>query len=580
MAVIDSARECIIQPEAADAFDVIVVGSGVGGLVAALTASAGGLRVLVVEKSAWLGGTTAHSEAMVWVPGSRQSRAAGVDDSTAAALRYLEAAAGAQHRAELAQAYVAQSAHALSFVEDHSSVRWTLTTGSMDYHPELPGATRGARALSPEPFDGRRLGRRFRELRAPLETTMILGGLSINGADLPHYYRVGRSLRSTLLVGRRVARYLVDRLLGHPRGTAIGGGNGVVAGLLLALQQRGVPVHTRTRALSLLREAGRVVGVRVECADGSRQTLHARRGVVLACGGFPASAELTHAHYPHVAAGQTHHSLSASSDTGDGIAMALAVGASLETDVQQQAAWAPASLVPTPRGAVPFPHFGDRAKPGVIAVDRRGRRFVSEATTYHLFVPAMLKACAGDSQAEAYLIADHRAQRRYGLGVAPPFPGRIAPHLRSGYLVKGDSLAQLAQRMGIDGDGLQQTVAEFNRHAQRGEDPAFGKGSDAYQRSNGDADHQPNPCVAPLVEAPFYAVRLVPGDLGTFVGLRVDAKARVLDANRVPITGLYAVGTEMASPMGGSYPGAGITVGSALTFAWIAGRDLVEAPSR
>jgi glycine/D-amino acid oxidase-like deaminating enzyme len=216
--------------------DVIVVGSGIGGLVAALAAAHSGLRVRVLEKTALLGGTTAHSEAMVWVPCSRQARAAGVEDSPAAALRYLQAAAGAQHRTELARAYVERAAEALAFVEDHSAVRWTLTTGSIDYHPELPGATQGARALSPGPFDGRRLGPRFRALRPPLETTMILGGLSINGADLPHYYRVGRSLRSTWLVGQRVARYLVDRLRGYPRGTAIGGGNGVVAGLLLALE--------------------------------------------------------------------------------------------------------------------------------------------------------------------------------------------------------------------------------------------------------------------------------------------------------------------------------------------------------
>ena len=221
-----------------------------------------------------------------------------------------------------------------------------------------------------------------------------------------------------------------------------------------------------------------------------------------------------------------------------------------------------------------MPHFIDRAKPGVIAVTRDGVRFANEGNSYHDFVQEMMKAAKPGEEIAAFLLCDHRALRKYGLGCVPPFPMPLGHHLRTGYLKRGATLAELASQAGIDARGLEATIAEFNKTAADGQDPAFGKGSRAYNRYQGDALHGPNPCIAPIEDGPFYAIRIVIGDLGTYAGIRTDANAQALDADGQPIAGLYAVGNDMASIMGGNYPGAGITLGPALTFGYIAGKHI------
>jgi succinate dehydrogenase/fumarate reductase flavoprotein subunit len=309
--------------------------------------------------------------------------------------------------------------------------------------------------------------------------------------------------------------------------------------------------------------------------DGKRLEIGVRRGVVLACGGFPANAELKRRVYAHVAAGKSHVSLAPSGNTGDGLRLAQSVGGTFHGEVHQPAAWTPVSRVPQPDGSIiPFPHFFDRGKPGYISVDRRGHRFVNEALSYHVFVPAMIEACRDDPQAEAWIVCDHPAIRRFGLGALGPAPISVRPFLRSGYIKRSDSVRGLAEACGIDAAGLERTIGDFNGPARRGEDPEFQRGSDAYQRFNGAPDHTPNPCVAPLDKPPFYAVRVIPSELGTFAGIRTNAAAQVMDGDSRPIAGLYAVGNDAASVMGGTYPGAGITIGPALTFGYIAGRHL------
>ncbi len=554
--------------------DVLVVGSGAGGLTAAVAAAALGLDVLVVEKASILGGTTALSEGMIWIPGNAQARARGIADSAEAALDYISQAAGNAFERERAARFVEAAPEMLDFMTEHSKARFILAATSCDYLPDLPGASTGGRALDPAPYDGRQLGADFVRLRRPLATTQIFGGMSISGMELGHYFKVFRSAGSTVLVARRLARYGWDRLCGRPRGTLIGNGNALVARLLASLRARDVPVWEGAPVHRLLIEGGRVTGAEIAMA-GRSLTLRARRGVVLACGGFTASEEMKRRHYPHIRDGKNHTRLAPEANTGDGARLAEAAGGWLNTALAQPAAWAPVSLVPQKDGGtVPYPHFIDRNKPGFIIVDRHGRRFVNESDSYHLIVQAMIEACRADETVEAWVVADRPAIRRYGIGVVPPWPGRTGPHLRSGYLKAGDSLEALARACRIDPKGLAETVARFNANALRGEDPDFARGLNAYNRANGDAGHHPNPALGPLAAPPYYALRIVPGDLGTFYGLDTTPNAQVRDANGVAIPGLYAVGNDMASVMGGAYIGAGITIGAAMTFGYVAAKHM------
>jgi len=303
-----------------------------------------------------------------------------------------------------------------------------------------------------------------------------------------------------------------------------------------------------------------------------------RCGVVLACGGFPHDIGRRQKMFPHAPTGREHVSPGPNGNTGDGLRLAESAGGRIEDGLPNAAAWVPVSITTRKDGTHGvMPHFIDRAKPGVIAVARDGARFGNEGDSYHDFVQAMVKAAKPGEAIAAFLICDHRALRRYGLGCVPPFPLPIGHHLRSGYLKRGADLAALARAAGIDAKGLASTIAAFNAAAADGHDPLFGKGSRAYNRYMGDALHGPNPCVAPLTHPPFYAIKLVIGDLGTYAGIRTDEHARAIDADGQIIPGLYAAGNDMASIMGGNYPGAGITLGPALTFGYIAGRHLAGA---
>lgn len=560
-----------------DECDVLVVGSGAAGLSAALTASALGLEVVVCDHADAIGGATAISGGELWIPLSRQNSAAG-GDSVAEAVDYLRAAVGPSLDLPRAEAYVRNAAAALAFIEDHSAVEYESLPHVVDYFSDAPGAKIGIRTLGAVPFDGRLLGAHFERIRAPLPVGLIFGGMAVGREDFPHLFNVTRSLRSSLHVARMLSRHLRDRIAGHSRGTRMVMGNALVGGLVHALLQRGVPIRLGCQATALSRESGRVTGATVR-EGATTSHIRCRRAVILASGSFSGSAAMRSRHFPHVALGREHLSPLPPTNDGSGLQLATDCGGAIDESFPEPGAWAPMSPVTLAAGGTSvYPHFGDRAKPGVIVVNRRGRRFVNEATNYHDFIRAMLADCATRDAAEAFVITSHRHLRKYGLGRVPAYPGRFRPFVRSGYLQRGRTVAELADRIGVDRDALQQTIAEFNAHAARGADPVFGKGSTAFERAAGDPSVVPNPCVAPLDDGPWYAIRMVPGDIGTMRGLRVDARSRVLQADGTALPGLYAIGTVASSIMRGTYPAAGAMLGPALTFSYLAALDIAAAP--
>jgi succinate dehydrogenase/fumarate reductase flavoprotein subunit len=353
-------------------------------------------------------------------------------------------------------------------------------------------------------------------------------------------------------------------------------GNALAARLAKTALDLGIPILTDTPVKRIVMEGERAIGVLAE-GPGGDQRIAARHGVVLATGGFPHDVRRIARAYPHVRRGHQHLSPTAEGNTGDGANMAEAVGGVVDIRFQEPAAWMPVTRVVFGKGEVGvFPHLLDRYKPGVIGVLANGRRFTNESNSYHDVGAAMVKACDGMSETAMWLVCDKAALSKYGLGYVKPAPMPIRGFVRNGYLIEGRTLAELAARAGIDVTGLEQTVREYNRDAVRGEDPAFGRGSTSFNRYLADPEHQPNPCVAPIERGPFYAVKLVMGDLGTFDGITTSVVGEVLRRDGSPISGLYAVGNDRASIMGGNYPGAGITHGPNMTFGYVTANHIAD----
>lgn len=555
--------------------DVLVVGSGAGGLSTAVNAAHRRLNVLVVEKEPVFGGTTARSGGWMWIPGNAPAKRAGVEDSAEKARTYLQHETGDHFDAARVDAFLEAGPKAVEFYEQETSLQFDLGPTFADYHPDAPGGMDGGRSIVARPFDGRELGPEIKRLRPPLSEITFLGMMIGSGKELLHFFNVTRSPVSAFYVGKLFMKFLRDMTF-HGRPMRLMNGNALVARLAKSCFDKGVPIWTRASVRELVKnDKGQVTGAIVDTAEGAVM-VHAAKGVVLAAGGFPQDPVRRKQMFPHASSGYEHASPAPPGNTGDGLRLGEAAGGVVETDLPNAAAWVPISRPVKSDGTLgTFPHFVDRSKPGVIAVTRSGRRFVNEANSYHDFCQAMVARCREeDTEICAFFIADHHVLRKYGLGYVKPAPVPYGQHIKNGYLIEGKTVEELAEKIGADPASLRKTVDKFNENARRGEDPEFGKGSTSYNRSLGDPDHKPNPCVAPIEKGPYYAVKLVVGDLGTFAGMRCNENAQVLNDKGRPIGGLYSVGNDAASIMGGNYPGGGITLGPAVTFGYIAARHM------
>ncbi len=558
-------------------YDVIVIGAGAGGMAAALTAKIEGCSVLLVEKSDRVGGSTAVSGGAVWAPLNSQSARVGHPDSLEKVSAYMRNTVGDAAPVEMQQAFLNNSAGMVDYFEKHTEVRLAARSYSPDYYPDREGAALGGRSLDPVMFDGRALGARFKALRDPLPEFMVLGGMMVTMTDAKHLLAVTRSFKSWREGMKLVLRYAADRLTGHHRGTRLVLGNALAARLFKSVLDRGIEYWLNTPVHKLLVVDGAVGGVSLQ-REGKSLQVRARRGVVVATGGFPWGEALRAKHYP---APTGPWSMSPQGNRGEGIALACGVGASLGSGHTNPAFWAPVSILQRADGSVVrYPHLvWDRAKPGLMAVNGAGQRFVNESTSYHEFVRAMYRSNETVPTLPAYLICDSDFMERWGMGLALP-GGRPREHLvKAGYLLKAPTLKALGDALGIGGATLEATAARFNAQAEQGRDDDFGKGSTEYNRYLGDAEHRPNPCIGALQRGPFYAVKVVAGDIGTAVGIACNANAQALGSEGQPIPGLYMAGNDMHSVMGGEYPAPGITLGPALTFGWIAGRQLAQMKS-
>lgn len=535
-----------------------------------------GFSVLVVEKSDKYGGTSAISGGGIWIPNNHYFARLGGNDSVELALQYLKAAAGEQVEEARLRAYLDNAPKMIEALTRTSRVRYAVAEKYPDYYPHLPGSLPGGRTLDPELFDTSLLAEELDNLRKPSPSTLLMGRIAWTAR---HAHKVmARSFGWRLLIIGLMLRYKLDfkwrRKSKHDRRAALG--SSLVAALRRSLMDRNVPLWLNTDFTGLVSEGGRITGVKVT-RDGHPLQLKARHGVILGSGGFEQNQALREQYLPQ----PTRMAWSATppgNNTGAALQAGMAEGAA--TALLDWAWWAPTIAVPgeeKPRGV-----FAERAFPGALVVNGQGLRFVNEAAPYLEFVDAMYRdnQVTGGKSVPAWVIFDAHFRHNYAMG--PLMPAQVMPdsrlrkEWRNTLYWKADTLAELAQLIGVDAAGLEHTVAKVNDYARTGVDPDFGRGGNVFDRYYGDSNIKPNPCLAPLRKGPFYAMRMDAGDIGTKGGLLTNADAQVVRENGEPIAGLYAIGNCSASVMGTSYPGAGGTLGPALTFAYVAANHLAS----
>ncbi len=547
--------------------DLVIVGSGGGGMVAALTAADAGATALVLEKQDKVGGSTAMSGGVVWIPNNPVMRAAGVPDSFEDGMAHFEAVVGdvgPASNAERRRAFLTEGPEMVTFLE-RCGVRFVYCRGYSDYYSNAKGGVDLGRGIEPVPFDGRALGGWFDKLQPGLARSIGLAVMTNEARALAHY---NRSIGAFAVSARVVLRTLSARLRGQKLLT---NGASLIAQMLVDALRRGIPVWTEAPLEELLVEDGRVVGVRT-VRGGVSTTVRARLGVLLASGGFAhnrAMRERFGGDQPNRAS----WSIANPGDTGEVLELALGLGA--QTDLMDEAWW-----LPSPRTG----RFGQstldqaRQRPRTIYVDAAGRRFVNESNSYMEVGKEMYARDKTSRAVPCWLIFDDRYRKRYAHLRSRPghFPRKL---LESGKLKQAWTLDDLARLCGIDPAGLSETVERFNEYAAKGADPDFGRGESAYNRALGDPNPRVHPCLGPIDEAPYYAVEVVPGDIGTCGGLVTDEYAQVLDLDDRPIPGLYATGNGTATVVGRHYLGPGASIANTMVFGYVAARHATGTPA-
>jgi 3-oxosteroid 1-dehydrogenase len=532
--------------------DVVVVGSGAAALTGAVTAAHAGLDVIIVEKAECWGGTSAYSGGGVWIPNNPVMARGGVEDSEEAALTYIDACVGdigPFTTVARKQAFVRQGPKMVELL-DELGMGWT-TSAMPDYFPQLPGFRRG-RSLGTEMFDGSVLGPLAETIRAPVNYPAI----AFHGAEMGSLFMPFRTAGMFRGLLRILGRTLAWRAAGKVPLTA---GQATTGRLMLMAQRLGAPLFLETAMTGLEVEDARVKAIEVT-RHGVKQRIEVARGVLIAAGGFARNEEYRRRFQALGEAYSTTHE----GDTGEPIQIAEAAGAAIA--LMDEAWWMPVVVMPSGRRCITL---WERAMPHSIIVDQTGQRFMNEAQPYVNAGRLILERNATAPSIPSWVIIDDRHRRNYAFGMVP---AGYTPRslIKAGFFVKAASLEALAGKIGIDPAALAATVERFNRFARTGEDEDFGRGGNAFDNGYGDPWTSPNPNLGTIEEAPFYAVRIYPGDLGTKGGLVTDEHGRVVDKEGRPIEGLYASGNSTASVFGRSYPGGGGTLGPGMVFAYLA----------
>ncbi|MGB5813063.1 MAG: FAD-binding protein [Polyangiales bacterium] len=556
--------------------DLLVMGSGAAGMAGAVRAHDLGLNVLVAEKSDLFGGNTAMSGGVCWVANNPGMAAEGIDDSDEEGFTYLKHITKGEVPDDRLWLYIHESKRVLAYLQEKTHVQYVPLAKYTDYYPEAPGGRRGGRSMDPVPFDGAKLRDQLIQLRRPHPQSQILGKFGITAKEA--HAAIGVGFRTMLFMAWQMFLYLLRyrKRKQWGRDTKLCAGNSLMGRLLLSSRDRNIPTWLDTSVEELLFEGDRVVGA-VLHKDGETLRVKATHGVLIAAGGFSRNLEMRKKYQRHPIA--TEWTAGTPSNTGDGIQLGEGAGGTLA--LMDEAWWTPVSLVP--KSAFSWILVVEKSLPHGLFVNQDGHRFTNEAAPYIDVVNGMYEDVANSKAAEPRWYHVFDATYRHSSIAGPIAPGKVMPdkqlprRYRDGnYLHRAESLDALAAQIDVPAAILKTTITRFNEYAVKGEDPDYNRGWSSQDRYYGDPRVKPNCALGPVETGPFYAVRIYPGDLGTKGGLQTDARSRVLREDGTPIKGLYAAGNSTASMMGRTYPGAGGTIGPALTFGFLAAEAAAE----